>query len=596
LLASEFPVAALLLALALALAGCRRAPTFSADIAPLVYRRCAPCHRPGEAGPFSLITYDDVSRRAAQIARVTRSRFMPPWKPLPGFVAYAHERRLADDEIALLARWAQAGAPVGERDKIPPPPSWPVGWQLGKPDLVVTLPQPWTLPADGRDVYRNLVIAAPLVPEPRFVTAWELRPGSRTVHHAILNVDRTGWARAHDGSDGKPGFPGMDPGDIQAPDGFYLVWTPGQAPTPPAEGMSWPLDDHTDLVLQLHMQPSGKVETVQPTIGLYFGAAPTQPRFTLRIGDMPIDINPGDSHYVAHDEYTLPAALTVLSLFPHAHYLAQKMRSWATLPDGKKLWLLAIDDWDPAWQEDYVLQTPLSLPRGTKLEMEFVYDNSVSNIRNPNHPPARVQTGERSVDEMGNITFSVAVASTADKAALREGKYRRQLAMNDTARAHYNLGNALADEKRRDEAVGEYRRALALDAGLVPARMNLGVALLALGQAQAAANELAIVVRALPASAPAHLNLGMARAALRDDKGAIGEYRRAVTLDPRFAPAHLQLGLALRAQGDSDGARRELETVLSIDRGRPGGPGEPGRPGGPSADAARAALATLPRP
>jgi tetratricopeptide (TPR) repeat protein len=344
--------------------------------------------------------------------------------------------------------------------------------------------------------------------------------------------------------------------------------------------MSWPLDEHTDLVLQLHMQPSGKVETVQPTLGLYFGAPPTQPRFTLRIGDMPIDINPGDSHYVVRDEYVLPAPVTVLSLFPHAHYLARQLRSWATLPDGKKAWILAIDDWDPAWQQDYVLQSPLTLPRGTKLEMEFIYDNSVSNIRNPNHPPARVRTGERSVDEMGNITFTLALASVTDKATLREGKYRRQLAMNETARAHYNLGNALADEKRRDEAVAEYRRALALDAELVPARMNLGVALLAAGEAQAAADELTRVVRALPGSAPAHTNLGLARAALHDERGALAEYRRAVALDPRFAPAHLQLGQALRAQGDIEGARRELEAALRLD---------------PGASAARAALSSLPR-
>jgi tetratricopeptide (TPR) repeat protein len=571
--------AALLLTLTLATAGCKRAPTFSGDIAPIIYRRCAPCHRPGEAGPFALLTYDDVARRAAQIARVTHNRFMPPWKPLPGFAHYAGERRLSDAEIALFSRWAEAGAPVGDRARIPPPPTWPVGWQLGKPDLIVTLTQPWTLPASGPDVYRNLVISAPLVPSARFVSAWELRPGNRAVHHAILNLDRSGWARSHDGVDGKPGFPGMDPGDIQAPDGFYLVWAPGQAPTPPQPGMSWALDEHTDLVLQLHMQPTGKVETVQPTIGLYFGAPPTQPRFTLRVGDMPIDINPGDAHYVARDEYVLAADVAVLSLFPHAHYLARRLRSWAELPDGKRAWLLAIDDWDPRWQQDYVLAEPLLLPRGSKIEMEFTYDNSPANIRNPNHPPARVRTGERSVDEMGNITFSVAVRSAADKVLLREAKYRRQLAQNETARAHYNLGNALSEQGRRDEAVSEYRRALALDETLVPARMNLGVALLAMGDARAAATELLRVAQAWPESAPAHMNLGMARQALHDDAGALTEYRRAVALDQRFVPAYLQLGRALAAAGDVVGARRALEAALRLD---------------PGATAARTLLATLP--
>ena len=571
-----------LLALAISSLGCSRAqpaPTFSADIAPLIYRRCAPCHRPGQAGPFSLLTYDDVSRRAAQIARVTQSRFMPPWKPLPDSVAYLGDRSLSATELALIQRWVNAGAPVGERDQIPPLPSFPDGWQLGAPDLIVTLTQPFVLPAEGPDVYRNFVIPAPLVKTLRFVTAWELRAGSRTIHHAILNLDRTGWARAHDGSDGKPGFPGMDPGDIQAPDGFYLVWTPGQTPTPPRAGTSWPLDEHSDLVLQLHMQTTGKAETVAPKIALYFGAPPTQPRFTLRIGDMPIDINPGDSHYVARDEYTLPADVEILSLFPHAHYLAKKMRARAVLPDGKTVPLLAIDDWDPAWQEDYVLRNPVSLSKGSKIEMEFVYDNSTANVRNPNHPPARVRTGERTVDEMGNITFVVSAHSAADKAALRESKYRRALAMNETARAHYNLANALSDENQRDQAIEHYRRALAIDGTMVPARMNLGVALLAESKFTEAAAQFALVLKTQPDLAPAHLDLGIALFAQHDIKAAITHYQRALTIDPRFALAHLQLGRALSAENDIDGARKEYETALSLN---------------PNLAAARAALVSLP--
>jgi tetratricopeptide (TPR) repeat protein len=165
--------------------------------------------------------------------------------------------------------------------------------------------------------------------------------------------------------------------------------------------------------------------------------------------------------------------------------------------------------------------------------MEFVYDNSESNIRNPNHPPRRVQTGERSVDEMGNITFSVGVASVADKAALREGKYRRQLRMSDSARGHYNLGNALADQGRRDEATAEYRRALALDGTLMPARLNLGTALLALGRAREAEAELAALVRAQPSLAPAHFNRGLALQRMGDVRAARREYEAALALDPQ---------------------------------------------------------------
>jgi Tfp pilus assembly protein PilF len=532
--------ASFLVTVLVAAVGCSRAPTFSHDVAPIIYRRCAPCHRPGGAGPFSLLTYEAVCERAPQIARVVKSRFMPPWKPLPGYAEYANARGLDDAEIETIEKWIAAKTPLGRRDELPPPPPFPSGWTLGKPDLVIDVPR-YMLPAEGRDVYRNLVVRGPLVEATRFVTAWELMPGATAVHHAILNVDRGGWARAHDGADGQPGFDGMDPGDIAAPDGFYLVWTPGQAPVAPRAGDAWPLDARTDLVLQLHLQPTGKVETVTPQIALYFGPPPSEPRVTMRIGDLPIDINPGDSNWKMHDEYALPVDVKLLSLFPHAHYLARKMRVWATLPDGKRRWLLAIDDWDPAWQQDYAFAQPIDLPRGSKLEMDFVYDNSESNVRNPNHPPARVKTGERSADEMGNVTFSLALASAADKARMRESKYRRALAMEGTARGHFNLGNALGDERRPDEAVAEYRRALAMDATLIPARANLGVALLSLGDARAAARELAAVVEAQPRSATAHANLGMARARMNDVAGARRELEAALAIDPGLTAARAAL-------------------------------------------------------
>lgn len=529
----------------LLLSACSRSPTFTHDIAPVLHRRCAPCHHPGGAAPFALVTYADAAPRARQLERVTARGYMPPWKAVAPSAHFANERRLDAGERALLQRWATAGAPRGDGAE-PAAPAFRDGWQLGTPDAVVKLPA-YTLAADGPDVYRNFVLPSPL-PGTRWVAAWEFRPDTRAIHHAILNLDSTGWARRRDALDAAPGFDGMDPGEIQAPDGFYLVWTPGQAPTPPDPHAAWPLDARTDLVVQLHLRPTGKPETIAPTIALYLApAAPTQARVTLRIGDVPIDLAPGARDYQIHDQWTLPVAVEVVSLFPHAHYLAQRMRVWARLPDGHELPLLTIDDWDPAWQDEYVLAEPLALPRGSSVAMEFTYDNSDGNSRNPNRPPARVVTGERTVDEMGNVTLVARVASLADKLQLREAKFRRQVAAGAGARARYNLGNTLMAEGRAKEAVEEFRRALTLDGDLMAAQVNLGAALLALGDVEGARAQLDASVRRWPESATAHANLGRALVAAGRRQEAAAELERALTLEPTFAPARAALE-ALRRQ------------------------------------------------
>jgi hypothetical protein len=480
--------------------------TFSRDVAPILFTKCAPCHRPGEAGPFSLLDFADAHAHAKQMARVTRRRYMPPWKPVPGAVAYANDRSLSDEQIGVVQRWVAAGAPPGKLAEAPAPPTFDSGWQLGQPDVIVQLSEPYHLPpasGSGSDVYRNFVIPAP-VRGARYVKAWEFRAGTRVIHHAILNLDRNRWARQRDAEDAEPGFAGMDPGNLQSPDGFYLVWTPGKSPTPPSEGMAWTIDGETDMVLQLHMRPSGKAELVNPTIGLFFAERPpTQLRFTLRIGDVPIDIPAGESNYFIKDSYSLPADVEVLSLFPHAHYLAQRMRCWATLPDGQVRWLLRIDDWDPSWQEEYVLARPLELPAGSTIAMEFSYDNSAANVRNPNRPPKEVKTGERTVDEMGNITFQLLVPSAGDKLKLRESKYRRQLALGESARGHYNLANVLAEEGRTDDAIAHYQRAVALEPALVPAHFNLGLMLMRRRDPKSAAAEFQTVLALEPRNSAA---------------------------------------------------------------------------------------------
>jgi mono/diheme cytochrome c family protein len=473
----------------------RAGPTFSNDVAPLVYAKCAQCHHPDGVAPFSLLSYEDLVEHAIDVRRLTKARLMPPWKPV-GSARFRDDRSLTPAQIDLLAAWIDGGM---ERGGEPPPaPVFPGGWQLGQPDVILELPEAYTLAAEGRDVYRNFVIPAPANAR-GFVRAWELRPRTKVIHHAILNVDRLGLARARDAADPGPGFGGIDVGDVQSADGLYLVWTPGRNPSKRPAGTAWRVDGRTDLVLQLHMQPSGKPEIVSPQIGLYLSdAPPTVPTFVIRVGDPPIDIPPGDPSYAARAEYELPTAVQLVSVFPHAHYLARSARVSASLPSGEDRELLRIEEWDFAWQDQYFYEAPVLLPARTKIAMEFSYDNSDANPRNPSHPPRRVRSGERSVDEMGNVTFEVIPTEPNGLNLLREARYRYALAAEDSARNHYNLANALKDLGRTDEAIAHYRRAIERQPTLTPAHFNLSLLLLDRGEDDEALKQLRIVLTQRP--------------------------------------------------------------------------------------------------
>jgi len=360
----------------------------------------------------------------------------------------------------------------------------------------------------------------------------------------------------------------MDIGNVQSADGFYLVWAPGKVPTPPDPARAWRLDEHTDLVVQLHLQSRGKEETVEPSIGLYFSdRPPTQQLFTLRVGDPPIDIPPGEKRYAIHADYTLPADVDVLNVFPHAHYLAKTMRSWATLPDRTEKHLLEIDAWDFNWQDSYTYVEPVSLPAGSTISMEIVYDNSADNIRNPNHPPKRVTTGETSSDEMGNMTFEVLPHDARGLVRLRVSNYERLLGGADTARNHYNLANALADDGRIDEAIAHYRRAIAEDRALAPAHFNLGNLLMGKGDVDGAVDELRAAVKVKPDFASADVNLGHALEAKGRMAEALAAYREAAAVDSRSAVAFASLAAALAKEGKRDEAIARFGEALAIEPG-----------------------------
>lgn len=327
--------------------------TFYKDIAPITYQYCVPCHRPGEAGPFPLLTYSDVKKRAGQIAAVTMSRYMPPWLPEAGYGRFEGERRLTDAQIHTIQRWLAQGLREGSPADAPPVPAFTAGWQLGEPDLVVQASRPFTLRADGPDVFWNFVLRAP-VSETRYVKAIEIRPGNaRIVHHANLLVDRTRSSRSREKEPGA-GFEGMDL-DIEAdtfePDSHFLFWKPGSVPYVEPEGLAWRLDKGDDLVLNMHLQTTGKPEEILPAVGLYFTDKP-QTRFPMLIQlehDGKIDIPPGDKDFLITDDFRLPLDVDVLGVYPHAHYLGKVLEGYATLPDGTRRRLVRIPDWDLNW-------------------------------------------------------------------------------------------------------------------------------------------------------------------------------------------------------------------------------------------------------
>jgi tetratricopeptide (TPR) repeat protein len=544
--------------------------TFTRDVAPILYRSCAPCHRPGGAAPFSLLHYADALRHAPEIAQVTASRFMPPWLPEPGWVEWAGERRLSPAEIDLLARWVEGGRAEGDPAELPPLPRWPTGWREGEPDLVVAMPEPFPLPAAGPDLFRNFVLPVDL-DAARHVRAVEIRPEDpRRVHHAILEIDRSGSCRGLDAADPGPGFGGMFLGDAERPGGQFLGWTPGKTALSGLPGAAWRLVPGDDLVLQLHMPPTGKPEAVRVAVGLYFATEPpTLHPFGLLLGSEELDIPAGEPAYRVTDRFVLPVPVLAHGVYPHAHYLARSLHATARLPDGALRWLLRIDRWDFDWQDEYRYREPIPLPAGTEITMEYTYDNSAANPRNPHHPPRRVVFGPESTDEMAFLLLQVAPLDPAHRPALEEAQLTRTLEKNPGAwRARLALGDRLAARGDLAGAAASYRRALEQAPGEALLRGRLGRVLGMAGQLDEAVPHLRAAVRLAPEEAAGHNDLGVALETLGRLDEAQAAYVRAVALEPGYPEARINLARVLLRRGNRSTARehlRQAQSALSAD-------------------------------
>lgn len=396
--------------------------TFSHDVAPILYHNCVTCHRTGGVAPFNLLTYRDAARHASLIATVTAKRYMPPW--LPSAPHFRRERKLTAAQIAILTRWAAAGAPEGNPRETPPPPNFPEGWQLGKPDLEAETAAPFDIPADGPDLYQCFDIPAP-VSQDHYVRAIDIQPGNRkVVHHALLFQDITGTGRRRDTGHGYPcfGTPGFLPARGLG------GWTPGSLPFQTPPDIPELLYGRADLVLQVHYHPTGKPESDRTRIAIYFtDRKPSRHATEIPLGSNHIDIPAGDAAYKVFDHFVLPVDVDAIAINPHAHYICQSMYGYAVLPNGTRRTLIRIPQWDFNWQQLYLYATPVRLPEGTTVVMEYTYNNSESNPHNPNNPPLRVRWGPGSHDEMAGLHITVVPVNEDDSEELGEALWGKMV-------------------------------------------------------------------------------------------------------------------------------------------------------------------------
>jgi mono/diheme cytochrome c family protein len=555
--------------------------TFDKDIAPLLWENCANCHREGQLAPFSLLTYEDVRPRADEILRAVQRRKMPPWKPEPGYGEFDGSRRLSDEQVSLLERWVQQGSPRGNPHDLPPAPTFTDGWYGGEPDLVVTMPEPFEVPANGLDIFRTFVVPIPVTSR-KYVKALEFQSRNpRVVHHANIKIDPTPLSRLLDEEDPGVGTTGSGSRKAVFPDGYFLGWTPGQRPrVSPGSGMAWRLDPNSDLIIEIHMIPIATTQYVQARVGLYFtDEPPTRSAYMLRIGRQDIDIPAGAPYWVNTDSYTLPVDVDVLGVQPHAHYFGKEIHGYATLPDGSIKQLIYVKDWDFHWQDVYQFSKPVSLPKGSVLTMHYTYDNSTKNqYPDPKAEPKRVIFGQKYGSEMGTLWIQVLPHSAADLEKLDRDFAPKLLADDiagnekilelnpDDARFHAELADCYLEGGRLEDALQQLTRAEALEP--TPFRhYDVGRLLLRMGRLPEAGSAFHRALAQRPDMPESLYGLGLTFDGLGRFDEAADAYERALRLNLDFPDAHFNLARILAAQGRIDEAIAHYRQVLQLQPG-----------------------------
>lgn len=406
---------------------------FNRDIAPIIHTNCTPCHRTDGGGPFELITYRDVAKRAKMVRQVTSDRFMPPWPADPTYSSFVGERFLSEKDIAYIAAWVEAGTPRGDGDG-PPAPHFPTGSMLGTPDLTFTFSDSILIPGDNRD--RFMVIKLPFeLPSDTFVRAIEFVPDNRQlVHHMNGHLLTYEPAKRRDVFDGPHVVPDVDRIGRSAyemlqlahDDGIYPAITPsvvnylpGVSPAqyPPGIGVYRLPRKGAFLIKNMHYGPSPVDAYDRSHINVFY--APGPPERPLRelmmgtLGESPVVprlIVPPDSVMTVHTRHTLTEDISLLTINPHMHLIGRSFLAYALLPDGDTVPLIRIPEWDFRWQYFYTFRKMIKLPKGTVIHAEGVYDNTRDNPNNPFDPPRPVfePIGDnmRTTDEMFQFILS----------------------------------------------------------------------------------------------------------------------------------------------------------------------------------------------
>ena len=389
--------------------------TYYRDVLPILQNNCQSCHRPGEVGPFSLMTYKQAVSWASDIKDYTQSRQMPPWKIVEG-IPFHNERKLTDREIAMLAAWADGGTPEGDPQDAPKPKEFVDGWMLGKPDLILQPKEDFVVGPGGLDLFRVFVLPTGLT-EDKYVVGVEVKPGNpRIVHHTLNFIDASGRGRQLE-AEGQTEEKGKTEKDFDRGPGYSVAmglgrrflprsgiggWAPGQLARKMPDGYGWLLPKGSDVVMQVHYHRDGRVEKDRTQIGLYLAPKNDgmKPFKGGVIAGQFLLIPKGNDHFEVKGSIPVLQDCTLHSVMPHMHLIGRQIKVTLKPAGGSPKTLLAITDWDYNWQETYFLKEPLKLKAGDVLEVEAVYDNSSKNPNNPNNPPKIVTVGEQTTNEM----------------------------------------------------------------------------------------------------------------------------------------------------------------------------------------------------
>lgn len=380
--------------------------TYSNEVARIFQAKCQQCHRDGDVAPFAINGYDDAVTWSEDIARVLNDRTMPPWKPVAGYGEFRDSYQLTGDERQMILDWISSGKPQGDPNDLPTPVVTQGDWPLGAPDLTLSMLQMYT-PPRGKDVYRCFVIPTGLAGR-AYLSAIDVLPGARPiVHHVLLYQDTQGVADALDGKDGQPGYscfggPGiqLSLSNINASLGG---WAPGQRTHLLPDGIGIELLKDAKIIMQVHYYPVGRTGDDQTRIGLYFAKAPVNQRlFQIPILNQTFTIPAGAEQYPVNASLTIPTFLDAhaIWIYPHMHLLGRQINVEIVNRDKSVTPMIFEDNWDFNWQGSYTFKDPVAVASGSTVRVSCTYNNSESNLKNPNDPIVPVGWGERTTDEM----------------------------------------------------------------------------------------------------------------------------------------------------------------------------------------------------